>query len=45
MYPKARQAVRQGPYPGLIVDAAGNLYGTTIYGGVNGGGMVFEVTP
>jgi uncharacterized repeat protein (TIGR03803 family) len=28
----------------LIVDAAGNLYGTTVLGG-NGGGTVFELTP
>ncbi|MDB5171449.1 MAG: hypothetical protein JWN51_222 [Phycisphaerales bacterium] len=31
------------PIGGLIADAAGNLYGTTYYGGPNGGGMVFEV--
>src|SRR5271157_110097 len=30
---------------GLIFDAAGNLYGTTAYGGTYGGGTVFEVTP
>jgi uncharacterized repeat protein (TIGR03803 family) len=28
---------------GLITDGAGNLYGTTIGGGVNNGGVVFEV--
>ncbi|MGA2904820.1 MAG: choice-of-anchor tandem repeat GloVer-containing protein, partial [Candidatus Korobacteraceae bacterium] len=32
------------PYAGLIFDAAGNLYGTTSYGGT-GGGTVFELTP
>ena len=33
------------PYSGLIMDAAGNLYGTTAYGGSLGGGTVFEMTP
>jgi uncharacterized repeat protein (TIGR03803 family) len=33
------------PYGGLILDAAGNLYGTTYYGGENGMGAVFELTP
>jgi uncharacterized repeat protein (TIGR03803 family) len=31
------------PYAGLIRDGAGNLYGTTYRGGVNGCGMVFEL--
>jgi uncharacterized repeat protein (TIGR03803 family) len=34
-----------GPSAGLIFDAAGNLYGTTFYGGTYGGGTVFELTP
>ncbi len=29
----------------LIFDAAGNLYSTTSYGGTNGDGTVFELTP
>jgi uncharacterized repeat protein (TIGR03803 family) len=38
------------PVAGVIFDSAGNLYGTTLYGGVNrthGGyvGVVFELTP
>jgi uncharacterized repeat protein (TIGR03803 family) len=33
------------PYSGLVFDAAGNLYGTTNEGGVNGGGTVFEIVP
>ena len=31
------------PYAGLVRDGAGNLYGTTYRGGVNGCGMVFEM--
>ena len=33
------------PYAGLTFDTAGNLYGTTEYGGVNGEGTAFELTP
>jgi uncharacterized repeat protein (TIGR03803 family) len=33
------------PHSGLIVDAAGNLYGTTPQGGAYGGGTVFELSP
>jgi uncharacterized repeat protein (TIGR03803 family) len=35
------------PQAGLILDASGNLYGTTVNGGVNacGCGTVFELTP
>jgi uncharacterized repeat protein (TIGR03803 family) len=39
------------PWPGLVLDAAGNLYGTTYYGGSSaecgkfGCGTVFELTP
>ena len=33
------------PYAGVIFDAAGNLYGTTDWGGTYGGGTVFELTP
>ncbi|SPE44276.1 hypothetical protein SBA7_320043 [Candidatus Sulfotelmatobacter sp. SbA7] len=33
------------PFSGLISDEAGNLYGTTEFGGANGLGVVFEVTP
>jgi uncharacterized repeat protein (TIGR03803 family) len=31
------------PKAGLLRDAAGNLYGTTYYGGANNGGIVFKV--
>jgi uncharacterized repeat protein (TIGR03803 family) len=33
------------PVAGLIIDAFGNLYGTTDIGGVNNVGTVFELTP
>jgi uncharacterized repeat protein (TIGR03803 family) len=35
----------QWPSPGLVADAAGNLYGTTQYGGSSNLGMVFELSP
>jgi len=31
-------------YSGVVLDSAGNLYGTATGGG-NGGGVVYEVTP
>src|ERR1700722_5424316 len=31
------------PYGGLVADAAGDLYGTTYYGGADGQGSVFEL--
>ena len=33
------------PYAGLILDKAGNLYGTTEYGGASGQGTVFKIGP
>jgi uncharacterized repeat protein (TIGR03803 family) len=33
------------PMSNLIFDSAGNLYGTTYYGGVYGDGTVFELSP
>lgn len=33
------------PYGGLVIDASGNLYGTTYAGGASGQGAVFELTP
>ena len=35
----------QYPWAGLIIDTAGNLYGTTEFGGTGGSGTVFELTP
>jgi uncharacterized repeat protein (TIGR03803 family) len=34
-----------GQYQALIVDGAGNLYGTTGFGGAHGVGAVFQLTP
>ena len=34
----------EDPYAGLIADAAGDLFGTTVDGGANGDGTVFEIT-
>jgi uncharacterized repeat protein (TIGR03803 family) len=33
------------PFAGLVIDAAGNLYGTTFSGGTYGGGTVFGMRP
>jgi len=33
------------PYGGLTMDGKGNLYGTTWFGGANGSGGVYEVSP
>ncbi len=35
----------QLPYSGLVLDAAGNLYGTTVEGGTYGLGTVYELMP
>jgi len=35
----------QKPFAGLVMDAAGNLYGTTIFGGRGADGTVFELAP
>ena len=35
----------QNPVGGVIIDSAGNLYGTTFDGGINGGGTVYELSP
>jgi uncharacterized repeat protein (TIGR03803 family) len=33
------------PFDALIIDSAGNLYGTTYAGGANSGGVAFELSP
>jgi uncharacterized repeat protein (TIGR03803 family) len=35
----------QGPWQGLVLDTAGNIYGTTQYGGAHDYGTVFEIKP
>lgn len=35
----------QNPLGGVVVDGAGNLFGGTFDGGVNGGGTVYELSP
>jgi uncharacterized repeat protein (TIGR03803 family) len=35
----------QNPVGGVILDKAGNIYGGTFSGGVNGGGTVYELSP
>jgi uncharacterized repeat protein (TIGR03803 family) len=42
---KANGIGGSSPYGSLIFDAAGNLYGTTVYGGAGNSGTVFELTP
>ncbi len=34
-----------GPQAPLVQGSDGNFYGTTTYGGPNGGGTVFKMTP
>ena len=33
------------PYPGVIFDQSGNLYGATAFGGSRGGGTIYELSP
>ena len=35
----------QNPLGGVILDVAGNIYGGTFDGGINGGGTVYELSP
>jgi uncharacterized repeat protein (TIGR03803 family) len=34
-----------GPDSGVILDAGGNLYGTTLSGGTLGSGTIFNIAP
>src|SRR5208282_1068891 len=45
LYSFANSPDGANPVNGLIMDAAGNLYGTTYAGGSGGNGSVFELTP
>jgi uncharacterized repeat protein (TIGR03803 family) len=42
---KVLHSFKGQPYAGLTLDAAGNLYGTTQFGGAAGYGVVFKLTP
>jgi uncharacterized repeat protein (TIGR03803 family) len=33
------------PYGGLVADKSGNLFGTTVFGGMNNAGIVYELSP
>lgn len=35
----------RGPYGGLVEDAAGNLYGTTVAGGAHKAGTIYRIAP
>jgi len=43
--PQAFQEVADDQRTGVVLDAAGNLYGTTNNGGTNGEGTVFKIVP
>ena len=45
LYAFAGPLDRGGPESGVIRDEAGNLYGTTLSGGVYGDGMLFKIDP
>jgi len=45
LYTFQGQSDGQNPVGGVVVDDAGNLYGTTFDGGINGGGTVYELSP
>jgi uncharacterized repeat protein (TIGR03803 family) len=42
---KNSQTDGANPYGGVILDAAGNVYGTTYFGGSSGAGTVFKIDP
>ncbi len=45
LYSLAQGSGNVGPYGTLVMDAAGNLYGTTLTDGAHGSGSVFRLTP
>lgn len=45
LYDFAGSGNGSSPWSGLVMDAEGNLYGTTAYGGAYSYGTVFKVTP
>ncbi|MDB5326935.1 MAG: hypothetical protein JWM57_2504 [Phycisphaerales bacterium] len=40
-----RKTTGANPYAGVTLDAAGNIYGSTQYGGTSDIGLVFKITP
>jgi uncharacterized repeat protein (TIGR03803 family) len=45
LYNFAQAGDAQHPWGGVTFDQSGNLYGTTVYGGKNGAGAVYKLTP
>jgi len=45
LYTFSQPADGEGDYGRLLLDTKGNLYGTTTYGGTDGVGLVFEISP
>ena len=45
LYNFARGSDAQHPWGGVTFDQSGNLYGTTVFGGANGAGAVYKLTP
>jgi uncharacterized repeat protein (TIGR03803 family) len=45
LYSFQNQSDGNTPYGGLVIDNAGDLYGSTAKGGQNGGGTIFELSP
>ena len=45
LYSFSGEADGLGPDAGVILDAAGNLYGTTLSGGAFGNGTIFKIAP
>ena len=35
----------EGPWASPTLDTHGNIFGTTVFGGYNGGGTVYQITP
>jgi uncharacterized repeat protein (TIGR03803 family) len=44
-FPVRDPGAGSGPYSGVIFDTSGNLYGTTVFGGANSQGTVYQLTP
>lgn len=45
LYSFTSEASGANPFSGLVLGTNGNFYGTTEYGGTDGDGIVFEMTP